>query len=203
MTKREELRREMIKIGENLDPRWIKAASRELCAQLSRLVREEFHDAYHHILAWIPSFSGEVDLIPFISEQVSQRSVYLPRILPDHSMTFISLGNDWESLVDRGDFAVRSGASLPGSTAGSRYDSTLASDSIVLVPGLLFDRGGHRLGRAQAYYDEYLLKPGMQKAVKVGVCWELQVTDRIAGSGREVQMDWICHERGYFRTTAS
>lgn len=197
MGKRQELRQEMLKVLKNLDQRWIKAASREVSENLTSLIAGSIGEGRTRILAWIPCFNGEVDLIPFISEQVEHRMLYLPRVLPDKTMTFISLGDDWELSMERGEYSVRD---TELETSGIRYDTALAAETIVLVPGLAFDKEGRRLARGQAYYDDFLSSPALRRAVKIGVGWSLQLLQRIPTGQRDVRMDWIVQERGYVKS---
>lgn len=46
---------------------------------------------------------------------------------------------------------------------------------LVLVPGMAFDKDGHRLGRGRGYYDRLL--PRLSQACKLGVCFPFQVVD--------------------------
>lgn len=193
MGKITELRQEMKRVVGSLDRRWLKAASGELCGRLAALLEAEA-GGIEHVLAWIPYFAGEADLTPFIADHAGRFTVYLPRVLPGQGMTFLSLGEGWEEVVMRGDF----GLGAPRSPPGDVYDPAFAPSTLVLVPGLAFDRAGSRLARGQAFYDNFLSRSGMQYAVKVGVAWSLQVMPSLpAGAGR-VKMDWVCHERGYF-----
>lgn len=48
---------------------------------------------------------------------------------------------------------------------------------IIVVPGLAFDREGHRLGRGRGFYDRYLAKNKF--AYKVGCCFKNQIMDSI------------------------
>lgn len=187
----------MLKVLKNLDPRWIKAASRELSDNLTSLIRGSLGEGRTRILAWIPHFMGEVDLIPFISEQVEHRMIYLPRVLPDKTMTFLSLGDDWELSMERGEYSVRE---YHLENSGLRYDPATASETIVLVPGLAFDKEGRRLARGQAYYDDFLSAPAMRDAIKIGVGWSLQLLQRIPTGQRDVRMDWLVQERGYLKS---
>lgn len=60
----------------------------------------------------------------------------------------------------------------------------------VLVPGLAFSRDGHRLGRGGGFYDR-LLAGRARHAVKVGVCFSLQLHDRIPTEAHDVTLDAV------------
>jgi len=143
MTDCKELRQEVRRVLVSLDPRWIEAASKELNNRLTELVEKELGGRIEHVLAWIPYFPGEIDLSGFITEQLERRVVYLPRVLPDHSMTFIAVGYDWRENVSAGFFGIPE----PCGSLGRVYDYKMAPYTAVIVPGLAFDRQGNRLGR--------------------------------------------------------
>lgn len=48
---------------------------------------------------------------------------------------------------------------------------------LILVPGLAFDRHGHRLGFGRGYYDRFLKK--MTDAAKIGIGFDFQVIDKL------------------------
>lgn len=49
----------------------------------------------------------------------------------------------------------------------------IPSDLLVLVPGLVFDHHGHRIGRGKGYYDRWLARH--PSVVRVGLCYDVQV----------------------------
>ena len=49
---------------------------------------------------------------------------------------------------------------------------------LVLVPGLAFDRQGHRLGHGQGYFDRLLARVP-KTTPTVGVCFDFQLLDRL------------------------
>lgn len=190
-----QMRREMKVIVSSLDRRWLKAASSELCQHLTDLIDTEIGSRIRHILAWTTFFPGEADLSPFISDQLERRLVYLPRVSPDGSMTFLSIDRDWLTSVESGAFGIPE----PISSSAEHYDPSTAGETVVVVPGLAFDAQGNRLGRGKGAYDTFFARPNMYQAVKVGVCWSLQLVPSVPSESHDAQMDFICHERGYIR----
>ena len=61
---------------------------------------------------------------------------------------------------------------------------------LVVVPGVAFDRRGHRLGHGQGYYDRFLKR--LPDAVpRVGIGFACQVVDRLPATSRDVPLDRV------------
>ena len=61
---------------------------------------------------------------------------------------------------------------------------------LVVVPGLGFDRDGHRLGRGCGYYDRFLAQPTM-RAVTCGLAMDVQVVEQVPVGPYDVPMDML------------
>ncbi len=59
---------------------------------------------------------------------------------------------------------------------------------LFIVPGLAFDKQGHRLGRGGGYYDRLLA--GV-KGVKIGLAYSCQMTDKLLHLEHDVGMDFV------------
>ena len=125
--------------------------------------------------------------------------MYLPRVLEDGGMTFLSIDKNWITAIEPGPYGIQE----PNSTSAEPYDSSHAPESVVVIPGLAFDTYGHRLGRGRGAYDSFLGKTEMLSASKLGVCWSLQLVKEIPTESHDIAMDFVCHERGYFGTLSS
>jgi 5,10-methenyltetrahydrofolate synthetase len=66
---------------------------------------------------------------------------------------------------------------------------------MALVPGLAFDRYGHRLGRGSGYFDRLLPKLA-DGALRVGVAPRVVVVDRLPSEAHDVAMTHLVTERG-------
>lgn len=188
---KQELRNEIRRVLINLDARWIRAASAELCIHLNAFLKE--HTAFEHVLAWVPSFPGEADLSSFIAAQlISDRTVYLPRVVEGRGMEFISIEEDWATKLEPG----YAGIPEPAMGFGSEYDDTWAESTLVIAPGLAFDEVGGRLGRGQGHYDRFLSRVTNAGATTIGACWTVQFANRVPMDESDVKMDFVCHERG-------
>ncbi|MEO8206855.1 MAG: 5-formyltetrahydrofolate cyclo-ligase [Chthoniobacterales bacterium] len=62
--------------------------------------------------------------------------------------------------------------------------------SLVVVPGLAFDRDGGRMGRGKGFYDRALAGV-LKNAFKVGVCFASQVVDHVPCEAHDVKVDRV------------
>ncbi len=62
---------------------------------------------------------------------------------------------------------------------------------LILVPGVAFDKHGHRMGRGGGYYDRFL--KCFRRATKIGVAYDFQMTKEVPTSWHDVRMDKVIH----------
>lgn len=67
---------------------------------------------------------------------------------------------------------------------------------IVIVPGLAFDPDFHRLGYGKGYYDRLLKKI---KSIRIGVCFDIQIMEKIPRDGHDQRLDIIITEKRIMR----
>lgn len=72
-----------------------------------------------------------------------------------------------------------------------------ADIDVILVPGLAFDKNGGRMGFGKGFYDRLLSDT---RAVKIGLCYEFQLFDKIPTETHDVPMDLIVTEERIWRT---
>lgn len=66
---------------------------------------------------------------------------------------------------------------------------------LIVVPGIAFDRSGHRIGYGKGYFDRFLRHPG-RKACLVGLCHDFQLIDgAIPADRHDIAMDIIVTDR--------
>lgn len=69
---------------------------------------------------------------------------------------------------------------------------------LVVVPGVAFDRRGHRLGHGKGYYDR-LLAQVRPDAPLVGLAFECQLFPEIPSGPHDVAMDRVITEKAVYR----
>ena len=83
-----------------------------------------------------------------------------------------------------GSFGIREPA------AGEKYDGSRRAAAF--VPGVAFDEQGNRIGYGGGYYDRYFGR--YPDIVKLGICYEKQLTEKITPAPWDVPMDALVTE---------
>jgi len=179
-----------------LDPRWIAAASSQLCGNLNKLFESEINQEIEHILAFNPFFPGDVDLSGFIAKRLGQTKVYFPRVNSKRRLDFYQVSDDWTSELSPGYLDIPE----PKADPKLLYELENGANTLVIMPGLAFDHFGNRLSADFGLYDLFLRKTPLLQSIKVGVAWSLQLVKEIKSESHQVMVDWVCHERECLRT---
>lgn len=129
------------------------------------------------------AMSDEVDLSSLFDRLPGWRWV-LPRIEQDHTLTFRDAAVPKETHRFGMDQPTDQGAEVP-----------LHEIDILLVPGVVFDSTGARLGRGSGYYDRLLAKR-RGDAQAVGVTVHSKVIDSVPVDAHDQSVDWLATESG-------
>ena len=105
--------------------------------------------------------------------------VVLPVVLDDTRME-VRIYNDANDLKE--------GAYGISEPAGKRYDE-IENIEVAIVPGMAFDKDGHRLGRGKGYYDRFLSQ--IPYIYKIGVCFGFQLLDNVPSAEYDIIMNEV------------
>ncbi|MEZ4600018.1 MAG: 5-formyltetrahydrofolate cyclo-ligase [Syntrophotaleaceae bacterium] len=75
---------------------------------------------------------------------------------------------------------------------GDRVVETSRLD-LVVVPGVAYDREGHRLGYGKGFYDRCLHGKRRPRFL-AGLCFELQIVNKLPAEAHDVRMDMVMTE---------
>ncbi|MEM0364174.1 MAG: 5-formyltetrahydrofolate cyclo-ligase [Candidatus Nitrosocaldus sp.] len=75
--------------------------------------------------------------------------------------------------------------------------SKVVKPDLVIVPGLVWDEDGYRIGYGKGYYDRYLSMN--RDAVRIGLAYDFQVLSSIPHSRMDVRVNMIVTERRSIR----
>jgi len=117
-----------------------------------------------------------------------EKKLILPKVNEDE-LEFYQVNSLHEGYV-QGAFNLRE----PNPT-----EATLISSDHVdafLIPGLVFDREGHRIGYGKGYYDKALKNA---VGVKIGVAFECQLFEQVIQDEHDIQLDYVVTEKKLYK----
>jgi 5-formyltetrahydrofolate cyclo-ligase len=148
------------------------------------------------ILFGYASFGTEADTGKILEHaQNMHKKLYLPRVESRDRMEFYQ-------LHDRNRLAVSNfGVPEPKPDKNLVYlmDASLQEKPLMLLPGLAFDQKGNRIGYGAGYYDKYLAGFPEDYYIKIGICYDFQLMERIPAGQYDVRADMIITPAGSFR----
>lgn len=122
------------------------------------------------------SLPDEVQTMAFLEAWRNRKRIILPTVVGDDIVP-VELAAD-SSLVE-GDFHIMEPENHP-------YEGTF---DLIVVPGMAFDRQGHRLGRGKGYYDRFLIKYPEVKTI--GICFSFQLLEEVPAEPHDQVIDEV------------
>ncbi len=172
------LRRTMRQLRRELTP--------ESCAESDRKIQDrvlalpEWQAARHVFLYY--AVKAEVDTQALLQAAWQNgKTVYLPQCGRQGHMQ--AMQTDGLQQLQAGAYGI------PEPASGQVLDPEV--DCLVIVPGLAFDRTGHRLGQGGGYYDRWL---GAYSGFFLGLCREKMLLEAVPREAHDRPMDMIVTE---------
>ena len=156
-----------------------EAEIREKSEELGRLFlqSEEYRNA-RSIYGYLP-YNQEVRTVAMLEQALRDgKRVAVPKCYGDE-MRFIWMED--LSLVEKGY------AGIPEPIA----DGPIADDetALVLMPGMAFDREGHRIGYGGGFYDKFLARE--ENHPKVALCYDFQMVPHLETEEYDIPVDKV------------
>ncbi len=141
---------------------------------------------FSNILAY-SNFKNEVitrDIIKYLLK--NKREVYLPKC-DVNTKTFVPIKISSENFLNK--------TNVYGISEPADEDGIISTDKIdcAIIPGIVFDTKGNRIGFGSGYYDKFL--NNNPSVYKIGLCYEFQLTENIITDEFDIPMDMIITEK--------
>ncbi len=161
------------------------AAEKKMIALFRSLISYRYSDV---LMLYYP-LNSEIDPLPLAEAALKEgKTVAFPRCGEDHRMDFrivTSLCEDFESGMY--------GLHEPKETCPILDPEKDGRSKICVIPAVVYDREGYRLGYGKGYYDRYL--SGFA-GMKVGFAYEELILDRIPRGRYDLAVDLLISEKG-------
>ena len=114
--------------------------------------------------------------------------LYVPFTVKDGAALGTAEINDLDADLKQGVFDVLEPLDM-------MRDETPSEDlDIIIVPGLVFNKAGYRIGYGGGYYDSFLAEYGIN-SLKVGFCYSQFIKDKFPIKEHDVAVDIIITEK--------
>jgi 5-formyltetrahydrofolate cyclo-ligase len=161
-----------------MSPEKRAADSAKICARLRAL---PLWQQAGSVLLFAP-MPTEPDIWPLLAEALrAGKTAALPRFHAATRNYIAARVRDLPGDVVPGHFGIRE-------PAARCPEIVLNSFDWVLVPGVAFDRLGHRLGHGRGYYDRLLAEV---RGVKCGIAFDEQLANEVPTGPADVRLDFV------------
>jgi len=159
-----------------------QARATKSCLATEKVLRlPEFHDA--SVVMIYLNIDTEVDTVAVaLAAWSADKSVLVPRVnISERHMIALECRSLHAGLMP-GSFGILEPVD------GEPWP--IEGIDFVVVPGLAFDRAGHRLGQGAGFYDRFLATEGM-RAFTCGLAFEEQLIQRVPVDATDWPMDAV------------
>ena len=162
----------------------VKCAGRNICRQIFSL---DFIKDAKTVMTFISSFK-EPDTNGIFEELEKQKKKIVLPISNTENFTIIPSYIDNSSSLTEGAYGIKE-PSVIKTAKPSDID-------VAIIPGIAFTEKGDRLGFGKGYYDKFLSE---FNGVKIGICYEFQLLDKLPTAEHDINMDIIVTEKRIYR----
>lgn len=180
------LRREKIRARKALSPKERAQKSAEICRRLQESAEWKKSGT---VLVYV-SYGEEVSTRELIEQAfLDGKRVYCPRVCGKGRMEFYR-------ILSADDLQPGFCGIPEPSGDGERFPAGVLQpyDILILVPGTVFDRCGHRIGYGGGYYDRYLARfPKGNRPCCIGLCFGCQMTESLVPKEHDIPVDRVIY----------
>lgn len=171
------VRKKMIEKRKEMPREEVIAKSRVIKEKVKKM--KEFRSA-RNVMFYV-SYNNEVFTHDLIKESFSEKRVIVPLLLDDEIVP-VEI-KEWKELKP-GAFNILE--------PEHRNLFPLHLIDLVLVPGVVFDEKGYRIGHGLGYYDKFLEK---LRATRIGLAFDFQVINEVPHLEYDQKMDIIVTDK--------
>ena len=159
------------------------AADSAICQRIAATVSFRFADTIM-LYSALPS---EIDLTELAKLAISHgKRVAFPRCIPDTPLMNFHLVSDLSTL-QKGSFSI-----MEPPKDSEIWTPTDADKALCIIPAVIYDTAGHRVGYGKGYYDRYLSDKNVQR---IGVVYDDFILKNLPHGRYDMAVDLIITEK--------
>ncbi|MGD9678223.1 MAG: 5-formyltetrahydrofolate cyclo-ligase [Vulcanibacillus sp.] len=181
--KKVELRKKLINERNNLNTNKIELLSKIIS---DKIMDSNYFKKASNVLVYIP-FRNEVDIRDVIEKAWQlNKQVIVPKTNLIEKKMYPYLINSWEEL-ELGNYQ------LLEPIVDKKMPFPISNIEVVLIPGVVFDRNGYRLGYGGGFYDRFFADC-LTPIYKIGIAYDFQIIDHLPVLKHDYPVDEIITE---------
>ncbi|MBR2461061.1 MAG: 5-formyltetrahydrofolate cyclo-ligase [Clostridia bacterium] len=159
----------------------------ELDAVICRKIMSTASFRFANTVLAYSALPTEVDIRQLIEAALSQgKRVALPRCIPDTPLMNFHLVQDLSALC-KGSFSI-----MEPSPELPVWTPQADDRAICIIPGVLFDTAGYRIGYGRGFYDRYLSDKSVQR---IGVIYDGFILESLPHGKYDLKADFIVSDK--------
>ncbi len=158
------------------------------------LKETDFYKNANNIMVYITlENENEVPTEPIIDDLLNKgKRIFIPLTVHKTKELIVSELKDVEKDLKVGNFGVME----PKKETTRPVDPSILD--IVIVPGVVFDKKGYRIGHGAGYYDRFL--PGLsKKTTTVSLAFDMQLIDKVPTERHDIAVEYIITEKQFIK----
>lgn len=176
---KEELRKRIKEKRDKLSQKEILERSEKIIEKLVKM--NEF--VYAEIVACYISFGSEVNTHSLIKSFMKKKRILVPFVDKRKKEIHLSHLKNWEEL-HTGEYGI-----LEPKKEFLRIEDNA---DIFIIPGIVFDEKGNRIGYGEGYFDRFLCN---FRGKKIALAYDFQVVKKMPNEEHDVRMDFIVTDK--------
>lgn len=185
-TDKSSLRKQKLMLRKGLEENEIIYISERAAENIRRLPQYKNADVVYFYMA----IRNEVSVQGLLEECLrAGKQCVFPRVLNEFKMEFFTVSN--EEQLKEGYKGIRE----PDEQC-FLFENDV-KNSIMLVPGAVFDRNGGRIGMGKGFYDRYISNHSI--GCLAGICGEYQLVNKVPMDINDIYMDFVITENDIYK----
>lgn len=172
-------RRKILKLRRNLKVREKSVLDRRI---LERLIRHPLFKKSKNIFLYI-SLPDEISTFPLVEKYTMGKHIIVPRVHGKHQLHLHEIRHFQH--LQKGTFGILE----PKKHLPKIHPAKV---ELAIVPGIAFDKRGHRIGYGRGYMDRLFAK---MECPKIGLAYDFQMVDKIPERPYDVPVDFVVTEK--------